>query len=100
MDEKRYAELKLGERGAIISIIAYIFLSGLKIYVGNYTNSAALKADGMNNATDIIASIAILIGLRYSRKPADANHPYGHWKAETVASMVASFIMMVVGIQV
>ena len=54
----------------------------------------------MNNATDIIASIAILIGLRYSRKPADANHPYGHWKAETVASMVASFIMMVVGIQV
>ncbi|QIZ05399.1 cation transporter [Priestia megaterium] len=100
MNEQGYLDLKRGERGAIISIIAYICLSSLKLAVGFIANSEALKADGLNNATDIIASIAVLIGLKLSQRPADDDHPYGHWKSETVASMVASFIMMVVGIQV
>jgi cation diffusion facilitator family transporter len=100
MEEQKYNDLKLGERGVIISIIAYICLSSLKLVVGYSANSEALKADGLNNATDIIASVAVLIGLKVSQKPADKDHPYGHWKAETVASMVASFIMIVVGIQV
>jgi cation diffusion facilitator family transporter len=100
MNEQGYLDLKRGERGAIISIIAYICLSSLKLAIGLIANSEALKADGLNNATDIIASIAVLIGLKLSQRPADDDHPYGHWKSETVASMVASFIMMVVGIQV
>ncbi|WP_226668830.1 cation diffusion facilitator family transporter [Metabacillus litoralis] len=100
MDDKKYADLKLGERGAIISIIAYICLSALKLFVGNIGESEALRADGLNNATDILASVAVLIGLRLSQKPADQDHPYGHWKSEMVASLIASFIMMVVGIQV
>ncbi|TDK58761.1 cation transporter [Bacillus salipaludis] len=100
MNEQGYIDLKRGERGAIISIIAYICLSSLKLFIGYAANSEALKADGLNNATDIIASIAVLIGLKLSQRPADDDHPYGHWKAETVASMVASFIMIGVGIQV
>ncbi|CEG29730.1 cation diffusion facilitator family transporter [Bacillus sp. B-jedd] len=100
MDEKRYKDLKLGERGAIISIIAYIALSCLKLTIGYMSDSAALKADGLNNTTDIIASIAVLIGLKISQRPADENHRYGHWKSETIASLVASFIMAAVGIQV
>lgn len=98
--KKKYHDLKLGERGAIISIIAYIILTALKLVIGFMTHSEALKADGFNNGTDIIASIAVLIGLKISQKPADKDHPYGHWKSETVASMVASFIMMSVGLQV
>lgn len=100
MDEQKYRNLKLGERGAIISIVAYIFLSILKLTIGNITNSEALKADGLNNTTDIIASIAVLVGLRLSQRPPDKNHKYGHWKSETIASLLASFIMMAVGIQV
>jgi cation diffusion facilitator family transporter len=100
MNEQGYLDLRRGERGAIISIIAYICLSSLKLSVGFIANSEALKADGLNNFTDIIASIAVLIGLKLSQRPADDDHPYGHWKAETVASMVASFIMIAVGIQV
>lgn len=101
MDQQlKYKNLKLGERGAIISIIAYICLSIIKILLGYYSNSEALKADGLNNTTDIISSIAILIGLKFSQRPADDDHTYGHWKSETIASMVASFIMMGVGLQV
>lgn len=100
MEQEKYSNLKKGERGALISIAAYILLSALKLLVGNLTGSEALKADGLNNATDIVASVAVLIGLRLSQKPPDEDHPYGHWKAETVASMIASFIMIAVGIQV
>ncbi|WLV23716.1 cation diffusion facilitator family transporter [Aciduricibacillus chroicocephali] len=100
MEEEKYRNLKMGERGAVISIVAYIFLSILKLVIGYTSNSAALRADGLNNTTDIIASIAVLIGLKLSQIPPDSNHRYGHWKSETIASLMASFIMAMVGIQV
>lgn len=95
-----YNEIREGEKGAWVSIIAYICLSALKLLIGYATGSEALLADGLNNTTDIIASFAILIGLKISRRPPDRNHRYGHFRAETVAALVASFIMIAVGVQV
>lgn len=100
MDEEKYKNLKLGERGAKLSIIVYILLSCFKLIVAYMTGSAALKADGLNNVTDIIASIAVLIGLRISQRPPDIDHKYGHWKSEAIASLVAAFIMFAVGAEV
>jgi cation diffusion facilitator family transporter len=95
-----YDNLKQGEKGAWLSITAYILLSVLKISMGFMMGSEALTADGVNNTTDIIVSLAVLIGLRISRKPPDHDHRYGHLRAETIASLVASFIMFAAGIQV
>ncbi|MGF9907504.1 cation diffusion facilitator family transporter [Brevibacillus fortis] len=95
-----YSNLKQGERGAWVSIFAYIFCSVLKIGVAYVTASEALMADGLNNSTDVVASIAVLIGLRIARKPPDKDHPYGHFRAETISALVASFIMLFVGVQV
>lgn len=98
--QQKYNNIKLGERGVMIGLAAYICLAAIKLVIGYLSNSEALKADGLNNTTDIVSSTAILIGLKISRRPADDNHPYGHWKGETIASMFASFIMMAVGLQV
>ncbi|WP_142828720.1 cation diffusion facilitator family transporter [Planococcus soli] len=95
-----YTNLRKGEKGAWISIGAYVFLSAIKLFFGFWGSSEALKADGFNNLTDIIASIAVLVGLRISQKPPDENHHYGHLRAETIASLLASFIMAVIGLQV
>lgn len=95
-----YTNLRDGEKGAWISIGVYLLLSTLKLTVGIVGSSEALKADGLNNFTDIIASVAILIGLRISQKPPDSHHQYGHLRAETIASLVAAFIMAFIGIQV
>ena len=100
MDSQQYSNLKMGEKGAILSIVTYLFLSGMKLLIGYLTGSEALYADGLNNSTDIIASIAVLIDLKLSQRPPDSDHAYGHWKSETIASLIASLIMMVVGIQV
>ncbi|MFC4766875.1 cation diffusion facilitator family transporter [Effusibacillus consociatus] len=97
---ERYEQMKMGERGVWVSIFAYLSLSIVKIIIGSMTFSQALIADGVNNATDIIGSVAVLIGLKVARKPPDENHPYGHYRAETIASLIASLIMVAVGVQV
>ncbi|MDG3132436.1 cation diffusion facilitator family transporter [Streptococcus suis] len=91
--------LKLAERGALLSIISYVILSGIKLAAGEHFHSEALKADAFNNISDIIGNIAVLIGLRMAQKPADTDHKFGHWKIEDLASLMTSFIMFVVGFQ-
>lgn len=95
-----YQEIKKGERGAWVSIAAYLLLSAIKLVSGYIFASSALLADGFNNVTDIVVSAAVLIGLRISQKPPDSDHTYGHFRAETIAALIASFIMAVVGLQV
>ncbi|WP_173917040.1 cation diffusion facilitator family transporter [Halobacillus sp. Marseille-Q1614] len=92
--------LKRGERGAWVSIIAYLILASVKLIIASAGGSEALRADGLNNATDIIASVAVLIGLKISRKPPDEDHHYGHFRAEIIASLIAAFIMFVIGLEV
>ncbi|MFF2484656.1 cation diffusion facilitator family transporter [Paenibacillus sp. NPDC058071] len=96
----QYEEIKQGEKGAWVSIVAYLILSALKLIAGYWFASGALVADGFNNLTDIVASVSVLIGLRISQKPPDKDHPYGHFRAETIAALIASFIMATVGLQV
>lgn len=93
-------KLKLAQRGAYLSIITYIILSVLKLYFGVFYDSAAVRADALNNMTDIFASVAVLIGLKISIRPPDDNHPYGHLKSENIASLVVSFVIIFVGVQV
>ena len=97
---ERYKDLKLAEQGARLSMVAYVTLSFAKLFIGNAFGSAALSADGLNNFTDVISTVAIMIGLRIARRPADEDHPYGHWKAETIASLATSLLMLLVGLQV
>ncbi len=94
------SNLKLAERGAKLSIAAYILLSGLKLAAGELFHSDALRADAFNNLSDIIGNVAVLIGLKMAQKPADTDHRFGHWKMEDLASLITSFIMFVVGFQV
>ncbi|QKG85386.1 cation transporter [Kroppenstedtia pulmonis] len=88
------------EVGAWVSITVYVILSLVKVIMGSMTQSHALTADGLNNVTDILASVGVLVGLRISRKPRDKDHPYGHSRAESISALVASFIMATIGVEV
>ena len=98
--DRQIQNLKMAERGAILSISAYILLSGFKLATGNLFHSDALIADAFNNLSDIVGNVTVLIGLRLAQKPADTDHKFGHWKFEDLASLITSFIMFVVGLQV
>lgn len=97
----KYVERKgKAEAGAFISIVAYIALAVSKLSVGYIAHSDGVKADGWNNFSDVIASIAVYIGMKIAKKPRDHNHPYGHSRAENISSLIAAFMMMSIGIDV
>lgn len=98
--EKQIADLKRAQKGVLLSTAAYIVQTVLKLTFGVIAGSQALVADGLHNLTDVLSSIAIIIGIRISMKPQDDDHPYGHLRAETVASQVVSILMMIIGAKV
>lgn len=93
-------KISQAKKGATISIVTYLLLTLVKLFYGWIADSRGLMADGINNATDVISSVAILIALQISMKPVDKNHPYGHYRSEFIASLIASFIMFAVSVQV
>lgn len=77
-----------------ISLISNVVLTVLKVVVGYLFNSQVLIADGIHNAGDVIATFAALTSSLVSKKPADKDHPYGHGKAEVIASAIVAIILI------
>lgn len=76
------------------SIIGNIVLAIIKGLAGFFGNSYALIADAIESTTDIFASFLVLFGIKYSNKPADDNHPYGHGRAEPLITfLVVGFLI-------
>jgi len=70
------------------SILSNFFLAIIKWLAGIFGHSYALIADAIESTTDIFSSILVLVGIKYSSKPADKNHPYGHGKIEPLVTFV------------
>ncbi|PWK12843.1 cation diffusion facilitator family transporter [Tumebacillus permanentifrigoris] len=79
---------------AWVSLISNILLTVIKITVGVLFNSQVLVADGAHNGADVIASAATVGSMRISSRPADEDHPYGHGKAEVLASSLVALILV------
>ena len=90
---------KYGALSGIIGIGANLTLSAFKFVIGLITSSVAIMADAMNNLSDAGSSIVSLVSFRLSAKPADRDHPFGHARIEYVASMVVSFLILLVGFE-
>lgn len=91
---------KISTRSSLISIFTNAFLALLKIFIGFFTKSMAILADGLDTATDILTSFMTLIAGKISNKPPDIKHPYGHERAETIATKVVSLIIIYAGFEV
>lgn len=76
-----------------VSLISNIFLTIMKIIVGSLFHSPVLLADGFHNAGDVVASAAALTSMRFSKRPPDEDHPYGHGKAEVISSAIVGLIL-------
>jgi cation diffusion facilitator family transporter len=77
------------------SILGSLALAIIKWLAGFFGNSYALIADAIESTTDIFSSALVLFGLKYSSKPADKNHPYGHGRAEPLATfLVVGFLVI------
>lgn len=82
-------------RTTYFSIISNTLLAIIKGLAGIFGNSYALIADAIESTTDIFASVLVLIGFKYAKRPADENHPYGHGKIEPLITFgVVSFLVI------
>lgn len=78
-----------------LSIIGNALLAIVKALTGIFGNSYALIADAIESTTDVFSSTLVLLGLKYSSKPPDENHPYGHGKAEPLITfLVVGFLVV------
>jgi cation diffusion facilitator family transporter len=87
-----------GLRSTLAGIIVNLCLAALKAIAGVTGHSYALIADAIESLTDVFSSLIVYAGLRVAMRPPDANHPYGHGKAEPMASaMVAAGLLFAAG---
>ncbi|GAB3070428.1 cation diffusion facilitator family transporter [Salinicoccus sesuvii] len=91
---------KKAQIATVIGIVVNLLLAVLKTFGGILGNSRALIADAVHSASDVISSIAVLVGIRAAQKPPDSEHPYGHGKSENVATLIVAILLVIVGFEI
>lgn len=93
------ARKRYGTFSSIVGICVNFLLSAIKLLAGLLSSSAAIMADALNNLSDAGSSAITFISFRISSKPADRGHPFGHARMEYISSMVVSFLILLVGVE-
>lgn len=94
------SRFKQGEFAAWLGIIVNILLAAVKVVIGYISGSKALIADAAHSASDVAGSFAVLVGLKAAKLPPDDDHPYGHGKAEPIAAIIVSILLIIVGVEI
>lgn len=89
---------KQANRVSVITIIANLLLSALKFVIGFVGNSQALISDAVHSASDVVSTVAVMVGINMSSKKSDDDHPYGHERIECVFSIILSVMLFATGI--
>ena len=90
--------VRQGTRVAVIGVVASAFLATTKIAAGVIGNSFALVADGVESVLDIFSGLLVWGGLRVSALPQSERYPYGLGKAEPLASLVVSTVLLLAAV--
>lgn len=86
-----------GDRVTLLGVLWNVVLFMVKLAGGLLTGSAGLVADGIHSASDMATDLAVLGGMRLARREADADHPYGHGRFETLAGGAVAGALILVG---
>lgn len=89
---------RAGHRSTLVSVAVNLILTAFQLVIGLFAQSSALVADAIHSLSDLVSDGVVLFVNRFSHSPADAEHPYGHRRFETAASMVIGALMLSVGL--
>ncbi len=90
---------KLAARAGWISILVNVLLFGLKYWAGIASGSVAIIADAWHTLSDSITSIIVVISIRIASRPADEEHPFGHGRAEILATTIIGILLAVIAVE-
>jgi cation diffusion facilitator family transporter len=88
------------QRIALVGLLVNFILAAIKLGAGVAGRSHALVADAVESLTDIFGSVVVWSGLRIAAQPPDDKHPYGHGKAEAIASLIVSLTLAAAGLSI
>lgn len=83
---------------SLVGITGNVFLSAFKFIAGIMGNSSAMVSDAVHSLSDVFATFIAFLGVRFGRREADASHPYGHERIESLAAIVLGLILLVTGV--
>ena len=87
-----------GHRSTMVSVGVNIVLTVAQMLIGVFAHSTALVADAIHSLSDLVSDGVVLVANKHSQKAPDADHPYGHRRFETAASMIIGALLLSVGI--
>lgn len=93
-NQKNYAAIQ-----GWLAIISNIVLFALKYWAGIVSGSVALIADAWHSLTDTISSGIVIVSSKFSKKPADKEHPFGHGRADLVSSVIIGVLLFFIGFE-
>lgn len=89
----------IGKLSGIVGIFSNFFLFVIKFVIGTIVHSVSIQADGVNNLTDAGSNIISILSFHLANKPADKDHPFGHERTETIASLFVGILILVLGFE-
>jgi cation diffusion facilitator family transporter len=89
-------EYRVKRRVTLVCAAINLVLAGLKLLLGTIGHSQALIADGIHSLSDLATDAMVLVAIRFARDEADAEHPYGHARFETVATVILGLMLLLV----
>jgi cation diffusion facilitator family transporter len=89
---------KYGYLEGVVSITVNIVLFIVKLILGLFLNSIALIADSFHTLSDVGTSAVVIIGFKVSKKPPDAQHPFGYGRVEYIATLIIAVLLVIVGL--
>ncbi|MBK7312971.1 cation diffusion facilitator family transporter [Candidatus Aalborgicola defluviihabitans] len=103
-DDNEHASHTVAERAVAasrstwVSVGVNVVLTAAQISVGIFSKSQGLIADGIHSLSDLVSDFVVLFANHHSKKDADEDHPYGHHRFETAASLALGLILLAVGV--
>ena len=91
--------LKIGVFQGWVSVLVNGLLFILKLVIGIMVGAVSVIADAIHTLSDVISSSVVIWGFKQSEKPADVEHPYGHGRAEYIATLIIAILLVVAGIE-
>ncbi|WDF83157.1 cation diffusion facilitator family transporter [Lacticaseibacillus pabuli] len=98
--QRRFAQAARAQRMTLVSAAAYLVVTIVELLLASRGHSQALLADGLNNLTGVGTASILYWGLAMTRKVPDPDHIAGHWRFQTVATLLASVVMFIVSVEV
>ncbi len=97
-DSEQSARFNAARKSTWVSVVVNLFLTLGQVIVGAISGSQGLIADGIHSLSDLVADFVVLLANHKSKKEADEDHPYGHYRYENAASLVLGALLLIVGI--